>query len=134
MKYLRLFENIDFSDIDDINTGVGCKCIIVGGGYGSNYIGYIDKMGKFRLFNQLYSMRYNINFLSEVESYASLYDNGINYDDSDDILSYDFVKNVCGDNLFILGLNIEKEDIIDNLDYYKCDKNDIEEVKKILMG
>jgi hypothetical protein len=115
MRYIKLYEDIDFNDIDDID--IGCDILLFGSGV--NNLGYIGVVGND---GYIYVFGYTNAFSNRTIG---------NYDYSGSILlgRYGFIptsvdiKNVIP-GLLVVGDDISLEELDDNINYYKCDDID----------
>ena len=132
MKYLKLYEDIDFGDIedvDDIGDHGKCACIIISSNFDDLYVGYINNDGYFRLPHQ--NFNYDIRYLIDVDEDIDIYHSNIRYGIDDDYLTYDDLLYLC-DIVIVMGRDMSKDEIIDNIDDLKCnDYNESKLIKKI---
>jgi hypothetical protein len=129
MRYIKLYEDIDFSDIDDYDN-VNCNVFLIGnGGAYNNYIIVIGSDGR------VYVFGHHGNFSIEVidgynpgnnSEFLLGGNNRIRYNDID-------IKEVIPD-IMIVGEDISVSELKHNLSNYYCDDIDgaFDSIKNLL--
>jgi hypothetical protein len=121
MRYLR--EYLDFSDIDNFDDGC---VVLLFGSTGMNYLGVIDGNNNVKIVGVP-----SIFILSVIDNIDR--DNGL-FIDNNNILDLDKIDiRELISNLVIVGEDISVDELLDNLDDYKCsDGGIINRIKKLL--
>jgi hypothetical protein len=128
MRYIRLYEEIDFSDID--NYDIGCQLFLFGNGERRrDYIGVIVDYGDGYSIELLgYGIDFPINVIGD---YNYGYGANIMIDSKRYIPYNDIdIKEVIPD-IMIVGKDISVDDLKRNIDNYKCDN--VEETFNMVM-
>jgi hypothetical protein len=115
MRYIRLYEEIDFSDIDDINGSVDIGCnVLLFGSSGMNYLGVIDGYGSVSVVGL--PSKYVLGIINDIDMDNRLFIDNNNILDLDKI----DIRNLIS-NLVVVGEDISVEELDKNLVDYKCD-------------
>jgi hypothetical protein len=118
MKYLRLYEEIDFSDIDDIDDiDIECVILLIGSGGGGNFFALIDKYSEVKIFGMPY--RFGFNIIKNVYSYNNIH---IGNDKVLDLDNIDIRELIPG--IVIVGEDVSINEIRKDIDHYKCENID----------
>jgi hypothetical protein len=127
MRYIKLYEEIDFSDIDDIDNVYGwCTVLLFGASDGHNYLGLIDGDGELVVIGSPFI--YDVNVVEDINDNTNdiMVGNGWVLD-----LGEINIKDIIPE-IVIIGDDINVKDFIYNLGYYKC--SDIDDNIKRLKG
>jgi hypothetical protein len=128
MKYIKLYDGLDFSDIDDYNDDVGgCKLVIIF--VGIFYVGYIVKDGndyRFKLLGDNDSL-FSINLPRKIRSIVRLHLDGVNIDIGETV-SYNSIIEL-GIPIVIIGYDVSVRDFKHNIDDYVCDDEQVSIIK-----
>jgi hypothetical protein len=128
MRYIKLYEDIDFSDIDDYdNVNIGCS-ILLFGNKGANYIGVVGRYNRVRVFNIPYGFNYKVFEDFNIDNRTVFIGEGL-------VLDLDKVDiRMLIPGIIIVGYDVSVDDLVNNLSDYYCDDVDgvIKKLNEIL--
>jgi hypothetical protein len=128
MRYIKLYEDIDFSDIDDYdNVNIGCS-ILLFGNKGANYIGVVGRYNRVRVFNIPYGFNYKVFEDFNIDNRTVFIGDGL-------VLDLDKVDiRMLIPGIIIVGYDVSVDDLVNNLSDYYCDDVDgvIKKLNEIL--